>query len=37
MSSNPFENPDGVYLVLVNEEASTACGPSSPTCPRAGR
>lgn len=33
---NPFEDPDAHYLVIVNDGASTRCGPYSPTCPSAG-
>ncbi len=28
MSSNPFENPDGTYLVLVNDEGQHSLWPS---------
>ncbi|WP_030453397.1 MbtH family protein [Herbidospora cretacea] len=27
MSTNPFENPDGVYVVLVNEEDQHSLWP----------
>ncbi|MEV7868927.1 MbtH family protein [Streptomyces sp. NPDC088124] len=28
MSTNPFENPDGTYLVLVNDEDQHSLWPS---------
>ncbi|GAB2731692.1 MbtH family protein [Kitasatospora kifunensis] len=28
MSTNPFENPDGTYLVLVNDEGQHSLWPS---------
>ncbi|MFJ3663409.1 MbtH family protein [Streptomyces sp. NPDC090119] len=28
MSTNPFENPDGTYLVLVNDEGQYSLWPS---------
>jgi MbtH protein len=34
--SNPFENPDGQYLVLVNDELQHSLWPSDVVVPPAG-
>ena len=37
MATNPFDDPDGRFVVLVNERgASTHCGPPVPAAPMAG-
>jgi uncharacterized protein YbdZ (MbtH family) len=36
MSANPFDDEDGAFFVLVNDEGNTACGRSSPTFQPAG-
>ena len=33
MNLNPFENPEGTYLVLVNEEGQHSLWPSFATVP----
>lgn len=34
--SNPFDNPQGQFAILRNDQGSTACGRSSANCPQAG-
>jgi uncharacterized protein YbdZ (MbtH family) len=34
--SNPFDNPQGQFAILRNDQGSTACGRSSAHCLRAG-
>jgi len=33
MSTNPFENPDGTYLVLVNDEGQHSIWPAFAAVP----
>lgn len=33
MSTNPFENPDGLYLVLVNDEGQHSLWPAFAAVP----
>ncbi|MCQ8773164.1 MbtH family protein [Streptomyces telluris] len=37
MSSNPFEDPDGAYLVLVNDEGQHSLWPSFADVPAGWR
>lgn len=37
MSSNPFEDPDGTYLVLVNDEGQHSLWPSFADVPAGWR